>query len=250
VKKARTVRQRTIERLRSRLLRHGSPRLQMSLIVGAAASMGFLSSVGLLWLGFHAMWLRYAVAACIGYGFFLGLVWLWLPARRRKLAQGPDLSDIGDVLDFGDSVVDVISSGPGRAASSLPAEATTAGGDVGALDLDLGLDELIVVVAVVAAIVAGLVAAGYVVFSAPSFFAEVLADGAISYGLYRRFRGLERDHWINSAVSRTWLPFAIVVLFLALAGAAMQWYAPGADSIGDVWTAMNASASGGRRTRG
>jgi len=106
------------------------------------------------------------------------------------------------------------------------------------------------VVAVVAAIVAGLVAAGPVVLSAPSFFAEVLADGAISYGLYRRFRRLKRDHWIDSAVSRTWLPFAVAVVFLALAGAAMQWYAPGADSIGDVWTAMNASANGGRPNKG
>ena len=90
-------------------------------------------------------------------------------------------------------------------------------------------------VAVGAAIVAGLIAVGYVVVIAPSFFAEVLADGAISYGLYRRVRGLERHHWIWSAVSRTYLPFSAVVLFLALAGAAMQWYAPSADSIGDIW---------------
>ena len=105
----------------------------------------------------------------------------------------------------------------------------------GVFDVDLGLDELVVVVAVGAAIVAGLVAVGYVVVIAPSFFAEVLADGAISYGLYRRVRGLERQHWIWSAVSRTYLPFSAVVLFLALAGAAMQWYAPSADSIGDIW---------------
>lgn len=246
----RTVRQRAVHRLRDRLLRRGRPRLQMGLLVAAAASIGFLASVGLLWLGLHVMWLRYGVAACIGYGFFLGLVWLWLPTRHRRRAHGADLSDVSDILDLGDSLIDAIPSGSGRIASNLPAEATSGGGMNGGLDLDLGLDELIVAVAVMAAIIAGLVAAGYVVLSAPSFFAEVLADGAISYGLYRRVRKLEQHHWMSSAVARTWVPFAVVVLFLALAGAAMQWYAPEADSIGDVWSAMNASSSGGRRTRG
>jgi len=136
-------------------------------------------------------------------------------------------------------------------ASSLPAEASASSGDVSGLDVDLvGLDELVALVAVAAAVVAGLAAAGYVVLSAPSFFAEVLADGAISYGLYRRVQRLEQYHWIRAAVSRTWLPFAAVVAFLALAGAAMQWYAPEADSVGDVYRRMSTSQSAGRRTRG
>ncbi len=241
------LRQRMVRRLRNRLLRHGTARLEMGLVVAAAASIGFLASVGLLWLGLHLMWLRYAVAAGIGYGFFLGLVWLWLPTRRGRLAHGPDLSDVADVLDIGDSVIDVVPSGSGQVTSNLPMEATS-GGDMGGLDLDLGLDELIVVIAVVAAIVAGLVAAGYVVYSAPGFFAEVLADGAISYGLYRRVRKIDQHHWISSAVARTWVPCTVVVLFLSLAGAAMQWYAPDADSVGDVWTVLTTPSSGGRRT--
>jgi hypothetical protein len=207
----------------------------MALIVGAAASIGLLSSMGLLRLGLHAMWLRYVIAASAGYLSFLGLLWIWLPGQQGASQGGPDPSDAADILDIGDSVMDVARLGARQAASNPPAEAPPPGGDVGIPDVDLGFDELVVVVAAVAAIVAGLVAAGYVVAIAPSFFAEILVDGALSYGLYRRVRGLKRQHWIKSAVSRTYVPFAVVVLFLAVAGAAMQWHTPSADSIGDVW---------------
>jgi hypothetical protein len=215
----------------------------MGLIVAAAASIGFLSSVALLWLGVHAMWLRYVLAACVGYGFFVGLVWLWLPARRRRFSGGADrcdvadVADVADLVDLGGALVDAIPPRTGQTAARLPAEAEAPFGDVSGLDADLGLDELVVLVAVVAAVVAGFAAACYVVIGAPSFFAEVLVDGAISYGLYRRVPGLERRHWVRSSVSRTLVPFAVVVVFLAVAGVAMQWYAPGADSIGDVWSA-------------
>lgn len=231
----RPLRQRAIERLRSWVLTRGAPRLEMGLIVTAAASIGLLSSIGLLWLGLHTMWLRYAAAASVGYCSFLGLVWVWLSVKRGELADGADLSDAAHIVDLGDSVIDAARSGEPHITPRFPAEAPMSGPDVGPLDLDLGLDDLVVVVAVVAAILAGFVAASYVVLTAPSLFAELLADGAISYGLYRRVRGLERHHWIESTLSRTGLPFAAVVVFLALAGAAMQWYAPGADSIGDFW---------------
>ena len=234
----RLPRQRAIDRMRRRLLRRRAPRLEMALLVGAAASIGLLSSIGLLRLGLHAMWLRYIIAASAGYLSFLGLLWIWLPTKQDTSGGGPDPSDAADIVDLGDSVIDVVRLGAKHAASNLPAEAPVTGGDVGILDVDFGLDELVVVLAAVAAIVAGLVAAAYVVVIAPSFFAEILVDGALSYGLYRRVRGLRRQHWIKSAVSRTYVPFAAVVLFLALAGAAMQWYTPSADSIGDVWLSI------------
>ncbi len=40
------LRQRAVRRLRNRLLRRGTPRLQMGLLVAAAASIGFLASAG------------------------------------------------------------------------------------------------------------------------------------------------------------------------------------------------------------
>jgi hypothetical protein len=61
----RPVRQRAMARLRSRLLRQGAPRFEMGPIVSAAASIGPLSSIGLLWLGLHTLWLRYAISACV-----------------------------------------------------------------------------------------------------------------------------------------------------------------------------------------
>lgn len=52
--------------------------------------------------------------------------------------------------------------------------------------------------------------------------------------LYHRLRGLESRNWIETAVRRTAGPFLLTALFLALCGAAMQWYAPHAHSLGDV----------------
>lgn len=164
----RSVRQRAIDRLRSLLLRRGAPRREMGLIVAAAASIGLLSSVGLLSLGLHTMWLRYTAAACVGYCSFLGLVWVWLSVTRGRSVDVPNLSDVGNIVDLGDSVIDAARSSGAHTSPSLPAEAPTSGADVGLLDLDLGLDELVVVVAVVAAILAGFVATSYVVLAAPS----------------------------------------------------------------------------------
>lgn len=74
----------------------------------------------------------------------------------------------------------------------------------------------------------------YIVYTAPVLFAELLLDGALAATLFRRLRGLTARHWIETAVSRTALPFVLTAVFLGLCGAAMQAYAPEAHSWGDV----------------
>ena len=74
----------------------------------------------------------------------------------------------------------------------------------------------------------------YVVYIAPTLFAEVLVDGAISYALFRHLRGQDSQHWLTSACRHTALPFIATALFLAATGAAMSAYAPGAKSVGQV----------------
>jgi hypothetical protein len=88
----------------------------------------------------------------------------------------------------------------------------------------------------VALLAVGLVLSSlFVIYSAPMLFAEVLLDAALSAGLYRRLRGIEADHWLQTAIRRTILPFALTALCVTLAGWGMELYAPGANSIGDVF---------------
>ncbi|MDP1792256.1 MAG: hypothetical protein Q8L12_16940 [Methylibium sp.] len=86
----------------------------------------------------------------------------------------------------------------------------------------------------------------YVVYVAPVLFAELLLDGALSYTLYRRLRaGDDSPHWFTTALRRTALPFALTAVFLAIVGMALSAYAPGARSLGEAWSNVDA-VSGGR----
>jgi hypothetical protein len=92
-----------------------------------------------------------------------------------------------------------------------------------------------VVVAVIAAIVAAVAASVWVVISAPALFADVLFDGALSAGLYRRLRTLNHHQWWEGAIRHTWVPVLGTAITFCAAGYLMQRYAPEAASIGAVW---------------
>ena len=74
----------------------------------------------------------------------------------------------------------------------------------------------------------------YVIYIAPTLLAEVLVDGTLSFALYRYIRGDDPAHWLVTAIRRSFLPFLATAVFLAIMGAAMAAYAPGAKSIGEV----------------
>lgn len=63
---------------------------------------------------------------------------------------------------------------------------------------------------------------------------RLLVDGVLSASLYRRLRGLETRHRLETAVQRTALPFALTAAIASASGWGMAVHAPGADSIGDV----------------
>jgi hypothetical protein len=190
----------------------------MLVIVLATAATGFLASALLLYLGFRVIWSRYVLAVVIAYGAFLLFVRLWLWLSKDDIES--DLEP-PDVLDATDLAVE--------AADLLPVEGPDASGVLEA-DPD---GCLFGIVLLVVALLVG--AAGYVVATAPVFFAEVLLDGVLAVGLYRRVKKLHRRHWLSSALRHTWLPFAAAAVLLGGVGAAMSHYSPGADSIGDVW---------------
>jgi hypothetical protein len=220
---ATSVRERLIHRISLRLERLGAPRTQMVLIVIGTAAVGFLTSAGLLSLGFRVIWARYIVAVAAAYVGFLLLVrvWLWLAKDGVESDLSPDLSpeDAVDAADFALEVAD-----PGSGGVSI--------------DVDADLEGCLLVAAATMVLVLLAGAAGYFVLTAPTFLAEVLLDGALSVGLYRRVKKLHRRHWLHSAFRHTWFAFAGAAVLLGSLGVAMADYSPGADSIGDVWKTM------------
>ena len=131
----------------------------------------------------------------------------------------------------------------GGGASYLSRAGGGAGGKSGGgwklpgLDLDLDDDSggLIAIVLVIGIVVAIVAAASYVVLAAPTLLAEVLVDGIVLAGLYRRVRDIDDTDWFRTALRKTWLPAAALALILALAGWGIQAAVPAARSIGDAW---------------
>jgi len=185
----------------------------MALIVSATGLVGLGASFGMLMLGLESMAIRYPVAVVVAYGAFLVGVRLWLrrfrslERRRAKGAIGLDAVDL-PVGDVGGG-----SGGDGHFAAEFAAAGEAA------------------LVFVALAIVFVL---GYVVWSAPSIFAEVALDAALSAGLYRRLRRDTERGWLTSAIRRTIIPALIVIALAFVGGLILQTSFPGASSVGSI----------------
>lgn len=233
-----------IQRIRGDLERDSFPRLQMLLLVTLTGTSGFVASYILLRAGFVEMWLRYLVSFGFAYLVFLVLLWLWLRTRVEDYADLPDLSGFPSSRS---AKPETIYSGKGSDLGSASANESfdaasnhiSASGDPGNLiDDALGVAAEaedfaipLMVLVVTAAIVCSSL---FIIYSAPILFAELLVDGVLSASLYRRLRGLETRHWLETALRRTALPFAFTAVIVSISGWGMALYAPGAHSIGDV----------------
>ncbi|HET6892446.1 MAG TPA: hypothetical protein VFH31_15190, partial [Pyrinomonadaceae bacterium] len=232
------ARERRIEIVRRRLLRKSIPRIQVTLILSLTALAGFLVSFILLRLDVIQMWLRYSVAILVAYGVFLVLLalWLWLQRRSRDIDL-PDFfpggsSEPGDSLNFGGSD-DFGGAGAGgswqaEAPSSLSVSSTGGGSHSHSVGLDLDLDEGCLIILAIVALVGGIIASLYIVYIAPVLLAEILVDGALVAGLYKRVKPIEQRHWLRAALRRTLLPALLAMLFFSLAGFALQKVVPDA----------------------
>jgi hypothetical protein len=268
-------RERLIEKARERLLRQGLPRLQMSILLALTGASGFLTSFILLKAGVGSMALRYPVAVMVAYGVFLLLLRVWLAIQKDGWGDVTDFVDGGDLADiavdgvtsvgeaagggfsggggsFGGAGASTSFQAPAPLASSPPpapmavrsasAGGKSSGGGKGlGLSFDLDDSGFLVLLAVLILAVAVLGAAFYVLWTAPVLLAEVLVDGLILTGLYRRLRKTEEPaHWILGAVRRTWIPALAVAVLFSFAGHLLQKAVPEARSIGPAMKAVSA----------
>lgn len=247
------TRDHAVERTRRRLQREGFPRLQMALLVALTGGAGFLASFALLHAGVHGMAWRYPLALGVAYLFFLFLLWLWLRTRASDwldlpnlpggssgprgggAAEAPLRSGGGGDFGGGGASADFTvaeASGPALPEVELPDVELPSVGDAAGAAADA--DELAIPLLVLLLALGLALASLWVVWMAPALLSEVLVDGALSFTLYRHLRRTEPRHWFTTAVRRTWIPFLITAVFLAVAGGVLSAAAPGARSIGEV----------------
>ncbi|HEY9420995.1 MAG TPA: hypothetical protein VIW92_06255 [Thermoanaerobaculia bacterium] len=264
-------RERLIEKAKERLLRHGLPRLEMSILLALTGASGFLTSFLLLKGGVVSMALRYPVAVMVAYGVFLLLLRIWLAIQQDGWRDVVDVADADMVEMALDGVTSVgrgagggfsggggsfggagstanfqapvpLSSSPPpapMAVRSASAVGKSGGGKGFSFDFDLDEGGFLVLLAVLILAVAVMGAAVYVLWTAPVLLAEVLVDGLIMTGLYRRLRKTEEPtHWLLGAVRRTWIPALAVAILFSFAGHLLQKAVPEARSIGPALKAV------------
>ncbi len=216
----------------------------MFLLVTLTGASGFLASYIFLRAGFDEMWLRYLASVGVAYLMFLIFLWLWLRTRAEDYADLPDLSGSPSSGSGGSGTCYSGKGGDfggGGASSSFdaPPEDIPLPGDAGgtlgdALGTAAEAEEFAIPLVVLILIGAMVFSSLFLVYSAPALFAELLVDGVLSASLYRRLRGLETRHWLETALRRTAWPFALTAAIVAASGWVMTLYAPEARSIGDV----------------
>jgi hypothetical protein len=267
-----TSRKRAVELIERQLLRKGRPRLQMTLILFLTGATGFLISFALLHLGIIWMWLRYPISILLAYCVFLLLLRFWLFSHVREGESGlyvdPSILDVGSSIanvlpsDGGGSAAEIFKLGGGgdfggggaggswaEGLNSASAASQGSGGGIlgrgsgvvrgggrSGLNLDLDLDEGCLIILALLFILGGVVASLYVVYIAPALLAEILVDGLLLTGLYKRMKNMERGNWLRTAVRKTLLAALVVAFFFSIAGYLFQKAVPTAHSIGDIWT--------------
>ena len=229
-----------VRSMRARLLRDSFPRIQMFILVSLTGLAGFGASVAMLAAGIDTMALRYLLAMGVAYIVFLLLLWLWL---RTSASDYIDLvpTDSGGGQGADAPAADFAGGGgtfDGGGASANFDVCTDDSGIGAVVEKPLeviGQAEEAAIPLVVVLLALGLALSSlFVIWSAPILFAEILVDGLLAAGLYRRLRVLDPQHWMVAALKRTIIPFVLTTLLVAGAGWGMQAYAPEARSLGGV----------------
>jgi len=226
------------------------------LLVSLTGASGFVGSYLFLHAGLIEMWLRYLASFAVSYLVFLVLLWLWLRTRAEDYA---DLSVDSGPSSSGSGCSGSCYSGRGgiSAAGALvvrlmrklriswhsASREARSGDALGAVaEAEEFAIPLFILALVSAMVFSSFFMLYYMVYSAPALFAELLVDGVLSASLYRKLRGLETRHWLETAFRHTALPFALAAAIISASGWAMSVYAPEAHSIGDVITHFKQSS--------
>ena len=195
----------------------------LALILILTGLIGFLISFLLLRAGVVEMWQRYPLAVAGAYGGFLGLLRLWVEVERSRFDPrvGEIERDLQNTAEGGEKVRH--NSGPRSSWLDwldFP--------DFSVFDLDEGCLPTILI-GVLVALLALLVSA---IAAASGLIAEVFLDAFIVSVMYRRLRIAAKEHWLGTAIRKTWWTALLTAGLLAIGGLCLEKLAPGSRSIG------------------
>lgn len=241
-------------------------RFHITLILAFSIAVGLLTTRFFFHLGLETMHWRWPIALLAAYVAFLAAVRMWLAyiGLGRYLSRDADWSDLADG-DFsssgGSSTFDEIATGVTKVAgqqgrfggggasgdfsTGIGGELANTGNDgvdasvsglsLPNIDLDVGGDDgclPVVILAIIVALLTAVFGVGvYVVWQAPLLLAEVAFEAALAAGLVRAARRVDEPGWIGGAISASWKPFIVILLFSMVVAALGEKYAPQARTL-------------------
>jgi len=214
----------------ARYLRQKSqPRLLLFVILVFTGIVGAASSFLMLHAGLAAMYVRYPIAVLIAYLVFLLLLRLW----QGHQAHQPDLAIHLEEIATEPKVhntpnVQIDDKQLGSKRSFLDA--------LDAMDLLNIFDDApgLLMCLLIAVIAGALVLLGLVLSFAPMLLAEVLLDGLLVAGIWKRFKKSGDDNPLGAPFRITRIPALIAIFALFVIGYVLELVDPSAKSIGDV----------------
>jgi hypothetical protein len=202
------------------------PRLTLGLIVTVAGVTSFFISYFLLHHGLVQMWLRYPLAVTGGYLVFLGLLRLWVEIERVRY-------DPTQVVISADSPEEKKPLTQLDEWSRKDSESWFDSLDI--LDIP-DVDDGCLVGCLITFLIGLIAGAASILFSfvmaAPVILAEVFLDAVVVTMLYRHLKTASKEHWLGTAVKRTWISALLIAGALSLLGLCLDGLAPSSDSIG------------------
>jgi hypothetical protein len=194
----------------------------LTLLVVITGLAAFFVSYGLFRFGMTHMCTRYPIAVLVGYVVLLALVRGWVELERADFDPEDLRLNEAESQASGSYIYNQRSQSSQWDWLHLP--------DFGDVDFEEGCLPALLIAAVVAAIVAVVV----LVMGAPALIAEVFLDAFIVSVLYRRLRIAEAEHWLGTALRKTWVPAVVTAAALFAIGWILEQLAPGAHSIGQA----------------
>jgi hypothetical protein len=228
-------------RFKERILHTYFVRCDMSLILAVVVASGILSSKLLLECGLHSLPWRYPLALVVSFGSFLLLIriWIWYVFCRKPLSVDFSNGDVGDIASGGGGDTGSVHFGGGDSggggasdnwadgAAPRPSASSGGGGSGFDLDLDLG-DDWLLIALVVAVVLSIACAGGYLIYAAPNILPEAAWQATLAGGLARVAKPSGREDWLRCVVRASWVPFAVVLVFVIALGWVAHSHCPSA----------------------
>ena len=205
------------------------PRFILVLLVTVAGFIGFLISHTLLHHGVEDMWFRYPIAVVGSYGAFLAQLRIWVEIERARY----DPNQVKIPTDFPANKENA-DPPPKKYTSDSSSWYDWLDLPTSVFDFDEGC-----LIGCVFIFLFGLLtgAAGLVftvIIAAPELLAEVFLDAVVVTMLYRHLKTAAREHWLGTAVKRTWRSALVTAAASSLLGLVLAGLAPHSNSIGSA----------------